>query len=130
MCESPRPVPPVPRYRGSLTRLARPPKLPREVDFDDLFDGFDIGGRWSNRARRPLKLFFGLLGTGLSGAGIWQTLRYDATLPFRLAGALLFVSLGAFFLFNVALGRGWSWPWKGFVAAFVLLFLVRILFGA
>jgi hypothetical protein len=100
------------------------------VDFDDLFDGFDIGGRWSDRARRPLKLFFGLLGTGLSGAGIWHTLHYDAALHFRLAAALLFVFLGALFLFNVALGRGWSWPWKGCVAAFVLLFLVRILFGA
>ena len=62
--------------------------------------------------------------------GIWHTLQYDATLPFRLAGALLFVFLGAFFLLNVALGRRWSWPWKGFVAAFALLFLVRILFGA
>jgi hypothetical protein len=100
------------------------------MDFDDLFDGIEIGGRWSDRSRRALRLFFGLLGTGLSGAGIWHTLRYDATLPFRLAGALLFVFLGAFFLLNVALGRRWSWPWKGFVAAFVLLFLVRILFGA
>jgi hypothetical protein len=100
------------------------------MDLDDLFDGFEIGGRWSNRARRALRLFFGLLGTGLSGAGIWHTLQYGAALHFRLAAALLFVFLGAFFLFNVALGRGWSWPWKGFVAAFVLLFLVRILFGA
>jgi hypothetical protein len=100
------------------------------MDFDDLFDGIDLGLRGSRRVRALLRLLFGLLGTGLSGIGVWHTLHYDAGLAFRLAGALLFVFLGAFFLVNVALGRRSSWPWKGFVAAFVLLFVVRILFGA
>jgi hypothetical protein len=100
------------------------------VDFDDLFDGIDFGLRGPRRVRTALRLFFGLLGTGLAGAGVWHMLGYDAGLAFRLAAALLFVFLGAFFLVNVALGRSSSWPWKGFVGAFVLLFVVRILFGA
>jgi len=100
------------------------------VDFDDLFDGIDLGVGRSKRVRGALRVFFGLLGTALGATGAWHTLDYDASLPFRLAGALLFVFLGAFFLVNVALGRRSSWTWKGFVAAFVLLFVVRILFGA
>ena len=100
------------------------------MDLDDLFDGIDLGVGRSRRVRGALRLLFGLLGTGLSGAGAWHTMGYDAGLAFRLAGALLFVFMGAFFLVNVTLGLRASWPWKGFVAAFVLLFVVRILFGA
>lgn len=100
------------------------------LDLDDLFDGFGPELGRSKRVRTAFRLFFGLLGTALSGAGAWLTLGYDAGLPFRLAGVLLFVFLGAFFLVNVAFRRGASWPWKGFIAAFVLLFLVRIVFGA
>lgn len=99
------------------------------MDLDDLFDGIDLGLGRSRRVRVVLRLFFGLLGAALGGAGAWHTLGYDASLHFRLAGALLFVFLGAFFLVNVALARRSSWPWKGFVAAFVLLFVARVVFG-
>jgi hypothetical protein len=100
------------------------------MDLDDLLDGIEIGGRGSERVRRVLRVAFGLLGTGLSAAGAWHMLRYDAGLPFRLAGVAFFLFFGAFWLVNVALGRRASWPWKGLVAAFALLFLVRILLGA
>lgn len=100
------------------------------MDLDDLLDGIEIGGRGSDRVRRILRIAFGLLGTGLSAAGAWHVLGYDAGLPLRLAGAVFFLFLGAFWLVNVTLARRASWPWKGVVGAFVLLFLVRILLGA
>jgi hypothetical protein len=99
-------------------------------DLDDLFEGSELDLVRSKPVRVALRLLFGLLGTALSGAGAWYTLGYDAGLPFRLAGVLLFVFLGAFFLVNVAFRRRAAWPWKGFIAAFVLLLLVRIVFGA
>jgi len=99
------------------------------MDLDDLLDGIDLGIGRSNRVKSVLRLFFGLLGTALCGAGVWHTLQYDASLHFRLAGALLFFFLAAFFLVNVTLRRAWSWPWKGILAAFVLLLVVRFIFG-
>jgi len=99
------------------------------MDLDDLLDGADFGTGGSKRVQGVLRFFFGLVGTALCGAGVWLTLRYDASLHFRLAGALLFFFLLAFFLVNVTLRRAWSWPWKGALAAFVLLFLVRLALG-
>ena len=99
------------------------------MDLDDLFDGFGPDLFKSKRAQGVLRVFFGLLGTGLAAAGAWHTLGYEASLHFRLAAVALFVFMGAFFLVNVTLLRRASWPWKGFVAAFVMLFVVRIVFG-
>jgi hypothetical protein len=99
------------------------------LDLDDLFDGFDLDLFRSKRAKGVLRVLFGLLGLGLSCAGAWHTLGYDARLHFRVVAVSLFVFMGAFFLVNVTLARRASWPWKGFVAAFVLLFVVRIVFG-
>ena len=99
------------------------------MDLDDLLDGIDIGSGGSRRVQGALRVLFGLLGTALCGAGVWYTLQYDASLHFRLAGALLFFFLAAFFLVNVTLRRAWSWPWKGVLAAFVLLFVARLAFG-
>jgi hypothetical protein len=42
---------------------------------------------------------------------------------------VLFFFLGAFFLVTVILTSKAKWPWKGFLLSFVLLFVVRILFG-
>ena len=99
------------------------------MDLDDLLDGIgpDIGK--SKRAQWVVRVLFGLVGTALSAVGAWHTLGYDASLHFRLAGVALFVFLGAFFLVSVTFARRASWPWKGFLAAFVLLFVVRIVFG-
>jgi len=99
------------------------------MDLDDLLEGigFDIGG--GKRTQAVVRVFFGLLGTGLGVAGAWHMTGYDASLHFRLVAAALFVFMAAFFLLRVTLLRRASWPWKGFVAAFVLLFVVRIVFG-
>jgi hypothetical protein len=99
------------------------------MDLDDLFDGLDLDLFKSKRAKGVLRVFFGLLGTVLSVVGAWHTLGYEASLHFRLAAVALFVFMGAFFLVNVTLLRRASWPWKGFAAAFVMLFVVRIVFG-
>ena len=79
------------------------------MDLDDLLDGFGPDLFKSKRAKGVLRVFFGLLGAGLAVA--------------------LFGFMGAFCLINVTFARRTSWPWKGFVAAFVLLFVVRIVFG-
>lgn len=98
------------------------------MDLDDLFDGFGPELR-SKRVRAVLRVFFGLLGVALAAAGAWHMGGYEASLHFRLAAILLFVFLGAFFLVNVTLARRAGWPWKGFVGAFILLFVVRIVLG-
>ncbi len=99
------------------------------MDLDDLLDGVgpDIGT--SKRAQWVVRVLFGLLGTGLGVAGAWHMLDYEASLHFRLAAVALFVFMAAFFLVNVTFLRRASWPGKGFVAVFVLLFVVRIVFG-
>ncbi len=99
------------------------------MDLDDLFDGIGFDISRSKRAQWLIRVLFGLLGTALSAAGAWHMRDYDASLHFRLAAVALFVFLGAFFLVNVTLLRKASWPWKGLVAAFVMLFVVRIVFG-
>jgi hypothetical protein len=98
------------------------------VDLDDLLDGFGPDLK-SKRAQAVIRVLFGLLGLVLSAAGAWRMRGYDAGLHFRLTAALLFFFLGAFFLVNVIMVRKTSWPWKGFLLSFVLLFVVRILFG-
>ena len=76
--------------------------------FDDLFDEIDFGisGPRSKRAATFLRIVFGALGTFLAGAGLWLMLAGDkfakAGLPFRLAGANVFLFLGLFCALNVA----------------------------
>ena len=99
------------------------------MDLGDLLDGFGPDLLRSKRAKGVMRVLFGLLGVGLSCAGAWHMLGHEASLHLRVVAASLFVFMGAFFLANVTLARQASWPWKGFVAAFVLLFAVRILLG-
>jgi hypothetical protein len=99
------------------------------MDLDDLLDGIGPEIGKSKRAHWVVRVLFGLLGVALSAAGAWHMVGYDASLHFRLAAVALFVFVGAFFLVNVTLARRASWPWKGLLAAFVLLFVVRIVLG-
>ena len=100
------------------------------VDLDDLLDGIGPDLK-SKRAQTVIRVLFGLFlfGLVLSAAGAWHMLGYDAGLHFRLAAMVLYFFLGAFFLFTVIVASKASWPWKGFLWSFVLLFVVRILFG-
>jgi hypothetical protein len=98
------------------------------VDLDDLLDGIGPDLK-SKRAQTVIRVLFGLLGLLLSAAGAWHMLGYDASVHFRLAAVVLFFFVGAFFLVTVILASKASWPWKGFLLSFVLLFVVRILFG-
>lgn len=98
------------------------------VDLGDMLDGFGPDLK-SKRAQALIRVLFGLLGLVLSAAGAWHMRSYDASLHFRIAGAILFFFLGAFFLVNVILTSKASWSWKGFILSFVLLFVVRIVFG-
>ena len=92
-----------------------------------------VRGSNSRRAQWIARIGFGLLGTGLCLAGAWHFL-------FQYAGpghavtiasmSAVFGFLAAFFLFNVALARSWRWPGRGFVCAFVAIFVSRILLGA
>ena len=61
------------------------------MDLDDLFDGFGPDLIRSKRAKGVARVLFGLLGVGLSCAGAWHTLGYDASLHFRVAAVGLFV---------------------------------------
>jgi len=84
------------------------------------------GGR---RTRGCLRAFFGLLLAGLSVAGVWKTMTYDASLHFRLAGAALFAALALFAVVNVLLLRRTRLPGCLVLLAFFALFAVRILLG-
>lgn len=86
----------------------------------------------SRRAQLLFRLAFGLLGAGLFGAGaVWFLLKTDLTgnLALRFSMVGLFVFLGCFSLFNVALARPWRWPGRLSVLSFVALFATRLLFG-
>lgn len=95
----------------------------------------DLGGRGRPRPRlqAALRIGFGLLGLGLSLVGIGHLLGPQSPLPvlaWQLAGALLFLALGCFCLFNVVLLRPWRWPGRLTLLALPLLFLVRLLIPA
>lgn len=98
-----------------------------------LGEAFVRSGPKSKRAQWIARIFFGLLGTGLCLAGAWHFLfRYDGpghavTLACMVA---VFGFLAAFCLFNLALARTWRWPGRGFVLAFVAIFVSRIVLGA
>lgn len=97
--------------------------------FEGILDGF-VAGEPSKRVQIILRVLFGLVGTGLAAAGIYHIMGYDAGLPFRLAGAVVFFFLGCFCIFNIALLKSWRWPGRYFVYSFIGLFAVRIIFGA
>jgi len=99
----------------------------------ELFGEAVFGGLGrSRRAQLLFRVFFGLLGAGLGfGGAVYFSSRGLETTNLAMHASMIavFVFLGAFFLFNVALGRRWRWPGIGFVASFVALFATRILFG-
>lgn len=86
----------------------------------------------SRRAQLVARLTFGLLGAMLAAAGAWHfalgPLRGAGT-AVRASAAALFLFLGCFSLFNVALARSWRWPGRLFLASLVALFVARIAFG-
>jgi hypothetical protein len=99
------------------------------LDLDDLLDGIGLGIGGGKRAQAVVRILFGLLGTVLGVVGAGHMMGYEASLHFRAVAAALFVFMAAFFFLNVMLLRRVSWLWKGFVAAFVMLFVVRIVLG-
>jgi hypothetical protein len=95
--------------------------------------GEALFGRYtpSRRAQLLARLFFGLIGAALGIAGAaYMTLRPDgASPPMRLALALLFLSIGAFWLLNVGLARKWRWPGVLVAASLIALIAARFIFG-
>jgi len=83
----------------------------------------------SRRAQLLARLAFGLLGAGLAIAGAVHFARLDAAMDavMRASMVLVFIGLGCFSLFNVALARRWRWPGVLFVASLVALVGARLL---
>jgi hypothetical protein len=99
---------------------------------DDLLENIDLSGRASGRpsaAAGAVRRVFGLLGLALSLVGAVRCFSYAAGVHFRLAGALLFVAVACFCLFNVALARQWLWPILLVPLSLAALFAVRIMLG-
>ncbi len=95
-------------------------------------ESIDVGPS-SKRGQWIVRVLFGTLGLALSVAGAYKMLVIGvdgASTHFNIASSLIFFALGAFCLFNVILARPWRWPGLAFVLSFVVLFLVRVLFGA
>ena len=97
-----------------------------------LFGEIAVGrGGHSRRAQLMARMFFGLLGAALCGAGVVYFLRQDydgnQALPAITAGMFFF--FGCFWLFNVALGRKWKWPGVLLILSFAGLFLTRVIGG-
>jgi hypothetical protein len=107
------------------------------MPFDDLL-GHLLGevafGRLtrSRRAQLIARLFFGCLGAGLGIAGAIYMARYPQTTNagFHLSTVALFLFMACFWLFNAGLGRRWKWPAVGFALSLMLMFVMRIAFGA
>jgi hypothetical protein len=97
---------------------------------ETLFEDVDLGLKGARRAQIVWRILFGGLGLLLSAAGAWHMLfRVEGALHLRLGASLMFALLGAFCLFNVCLLKKWRWPGRLFLASFVLLFALRIVFG-
>ena len=89
-------------------------------------------GTASRRAQLLARLFFGLLGAGLCATGAVHFARQPnltSNTPMWACMIGLFVFLGSFCLFNIALARAWRWPGLLFILSFVGLFVTRIAFG-
>ena len=95
----------------------------------DILGDIIAGSNPSKRSQVLVRIFFGLLGSVLSAAGMVKTYTYDAGLAFRLAGMFLFGMLLCFCVFNIVLHRKWKWPGRLFLLSLPLLFAVRIIFG-
>jgi hypothetical protein len=99
--------------------------------FAGLLEGYVATRTPSRRWQIATRLFFGAVGCVLALVGTVVFLRrIEGTLPLRATFVLLFMSLGSFFLFNVLLFRTWKWPALLFVASFVAMFVVRLVWGA
>jgi hypothetical protein len=86
----------------------------------------------SRRVQLIARVFFGLLGAALGATGaVYVAVRPDAPANAAMHASMIasFVFLSCFSLFNVALARTWRWPGRLFVAAFVLIFVTRIVLG-
>jgi len=96
----------------------------------ELFEGIGGSSQLSSRGQRVVRFLFGggLAVMCLFGAA--YVLRDDVGLPFRLAGAAMFLTLAGFGLFGIAFGRGVKLFGCSFLVALVGVFAVRILFGA
>lgn len=97
--------------------------------FDDVSGEFALGGKGSKRGAQVARVLFGLLLVGLAIAGAVVVAGLPAGIAFRSAGVALFAALAAFGLFNLVLHLPWRWPGRAVLAALVLLFVVRIVFG-
>jgi len=90
-------------------------------------------GRLSNTRRAQLiaRLFFGILGCVLAVIGCYHFLTSTVTSNVAVQSSIvaLFLFLGCFSLFNIALGRKWGWPGKLFLLSLAAMFITRILFG-
>ena len=95
--------------------------------------GEAVFGRYtpSGPAQLPVRLAFRLLGAGLGITGAaWMMFRPDgASLQMRFALAVLYLSIGAFWLLNVGLARMWRWPGILVAASLVALIAARFIFG-
>lgn len=95
--------------------------------------GEAVFGRYSPSRRTQLlvRLAFGLLGAALGIAGAaWMLLRPDgASPPMRFALALLFISVGTFWLLHLGLARTWRWPGILVAASLVALIAARFILG-
>ena len=104
---------------------------------DDILAGLFgelVFGRLNNSKRTQLilRMFFGFIGFILAGFGCYHfATATNITQNVALRGSMIavFVFLGCFSLFNVALGRQWRWPGRLFILSFIALFAVRILYG-
>ena len=101
---------------------------------EELIESIDLGsGSDPNRAQLIIRIMIGLTGTLLAAVGAIKALVdgfNGAGLEFRMAGGMMFILLGCFCLFNIALHRTWRWPGRGFWISLAGLFVVRIIFGA
>ena len=101
---------------------------------EDLIESIDLGSRSdSERSQAIIRILIGLTGALLAAIGAIKALIdgfNGAGLAFRITGSTMFILLGCFCLFNIALHRSWLWPGRGFWISLAGLFLVRIFFGA
>ena len=86
----------------------------------------------SKRVQLILRMFFGFLGFTLAAIGCYHfatAANVTQNVVLKSSMIAVFVFLGSFSLFNVALGRQWRWPGRLFILSFISLFVVRILLG-
>lgn len=99
-----------------------------------LFEGATVENLSNSRRVQLLfRILFGLIGGGLGAVGAVHfgfNTELTENVAMRVCFAALFVFLGCFSLFNIALGRPWRWPGKLFLASLAAIFITRFLWGA